>query len=122
MTCRHAVRIPNLRFRTRQKSDEEAGRGGGGVKSDPDDHRWCRSTFRGRRVTFFFSPRTHYAKRVQDGIRGRGGSTSALLILFACNPSTSHPRCRITKSSGGEGGFSESPGGQSCPRVLSRGI
>lgn len=59
--------------------------------------------FRGRKATFFFSLRLTYAKRVRDGSqRPRRVDTSALLILFACNPSTSHPRCRITKSSGGD--------------------
>lgn len=57
--------------------------------------------FLGRKATFFFSLRLTYAKRVRDGSqRSRRVDTSALLILFACNPS-SHPRCRITKSSGG---------------------
>lgn len=58
--------------------------------------------FRGRKATFFLPLRLTYAKRVRNGTRRprRVDTTRALLILFACNPSTSHPRCRITKSSG----------------------
>lgn len=62
--------------------------------------------FRGRKADFL--PFATFVCETCSGRNPEGESANTLLILFACNPSTSHPRCRVTKSSG-EGIFVKTP-------------